>query len=70
MKSRCVVTQHSCKWYLPNGEYHRIDGPAIKYSDGSEFWYLNGIEIRNKDDIALFPLNEKDLIYLKLKYGF
>lgn len=28
-------------WYL-NGDYHRENGPAIIYDDGSKFWYLNG----------------------------
>ena len=25
-----------------NGERHRIDGPAIEYSDGGGSWWLNG----------------------------
>jgi hypothetical protein len=28
-------------WYQ-NGMRHRIDGPAIEYSDGSKSWYQNG----------------------------
>jgi len=26
-------------WYL-NGRLHRADGPAIKRSNGNEYWYL------------------------------
>ena len=29
------------QWYL-NGQYHRIDGPAIEREDGTKYWYLNG----------------------------
>ena len=28
------------RWFL-NGKLHRIDGPAIEWSDGNKFWYLN-----------------------------
>ena len=28
-------------WYL-NGNLHRVDGPAVEWSDGSKEWYLNG----------------------------
>ena len=30
-------------WYL-NDKLHRVDGPAVEYSDGDKAWYLNGIE--------------------------
>ena len=29
------------KWFL-NGKYHREDGPAITWDDGTKYWYLNG----------------------------
>lgn len=34
-----------CREMFPNSglmEYHRIDGPAVEYADGSEEWWLNG----------------------------
>ena len=24
------------------GQLHRTDGPAVEYSDGDKFWYING----------------------------
>ena len=30
------------RWYLPNGNLHREDGPAVEYADGTKEWYLNG----------------------------
>ena len=31
----------SKRWYL-NGKRHRIDGPAVEYTNGTKCWYLNG----------------------------
>jgi hypothetical protein len=31
------------RWFL-NGNYHREDGPAIKFKDGKKCWFLNGKE--------------------------
>ena len=28
-------------WYV-NNKLHRIDGPAVEYSDGAKAWYVNG----------------------------
>jgi hypothetical protein len=25
-----------------NGERHREDGPAVEFSDGTQFWWING----------------------------
>jgi len=36
------------RWYV-NGKFHRTDGPAIEYSNGSKFWYLNGNELSQKE---------------------
>jgi len=27
-------------WYL-DSKLHRIDGPAVEYTDGSKYWFLN-----------------------------
>jgi len=29
------------RWKV-NGYYHRIDGPAVIFSDGDKYWYING----------------------------
>jgi hypothetical protein len=29
------------RWCL-NGEWHRVDGPAVEHADGDKYWYLNG----------------------------
>ena len=40
-----VVKADTCgnkSWFL-NGKRHRINGPAVEYSDGDKYWYLNGM---------------------------
>jgi hypothetical protein len=32
-----------------NGERHREDGPAVECSDGSRYWFLNGVEYTEKE---------------------
>ena len=44
MKSKLYIDHMSNKyWKLPNGDYHREDGPAI-YNEGNGYkaWYING----------------------------
>jgi len=35
-------------WYNSKGEFHREDGPAVEYSDGSKTWWINGL--RHRED--------------------
>ena len=35
------------------GQYHRTNGPAIIFPDGTELWYLNGIYLREEEIEAL-----------------
>ena len=30
------------QWRLKNGKLHRLDGPAIEWTDGTESWFQNG----------------------------
>ena len=29
-------------WYNKKKDFHRVDGPAIEYRDGTKCWYVNG----------------------------
>ena len=31
----------SKRYYNEKGEYHRENGPAVEYADGSKLWYIN-----------------------------
>ena len=37
----------SKSWYI-HGACHRTDGPAIERTDGQVFYYLQGVEYKNK----------------------
>jgi hypothetical protein len=39
------------KYWVLNGNYHRVDGPAIIHNNGSKFWYING-KIHREDGPA------------------
>lgn len=41
-------------WY-ENGKYHRIDGPAVIESDGTQKWYLNGVRHREDGPAIIRP---------------
>ena len=37
------------------GQLHRKDGPAVIYSDGIQYWYINGNRHRENGPAAIFP---------------
>jgi hypothetical protein len=47
MKSELTIDQYGTKvWKLPNGIWHREDGPAVVYPNGFKCWYINGLRHR------------------------
>ena len=43
MQSKLTIREYGIKrWRLPNGKFHREDGPAIEWEDGSKMWLING----------------------------
>jgi hypothetical protein len=50
MKPKLTIDDYGYEeWKLPNGKFHREDGPAIEYSNGSKYWYLNGISYTEQE---------------------
>lgn len=37
-----IYSDGTKKWTLPNGLYHREDGPAVECANGTKYWYING----------------------------
>ena len=33
------------EWFNAQGDWHREDGPAVEYPDGSKEWFLNSEEV-------------------------
>ena len=38
----CFKNKYRNIYYLLNGKWHRSDGPAIEWSDGTKSWYFHG----------------------------
>lgn len=45
MRIELTIDDYGTKYWTRNGVYHREYDPAIIYSDGAKFWYLEGDEI-------------------------
>jgi hypothetical protein len=43
MKNGLNIDQDGTKRYYLNGNLHREDGPAIEYSNGNKYYYLDYI---------------------------
>jgi len=37
------IDEFGDKFWVVNGEYHRLDGPAVERISGTKFWYVNGL---------------------------
>jgi hypothetical protein len=58
-----MVTKKESKYgieYLNElGQYHREDGPAIEFSDGTKYWYIKGQFHREDGPAREFPDGSK-----------
>jgi hypothetical protein len=61
------IDEYGIKSWKLNGEYHRVDGPAIIYPDGSEYWFLNGF-LHRVNGPAVVNSNGYKVWYLNGKY--
>jgi len=53
MTSKCEIDQDGIKrWYNSKGQLHRLDGPAVEWTDCYKAWHLNG-KLHRKDGPAL-----------------
>ena len=41
MNNPVIDTNGNKYWYNDKKQYHRLDGPAIKYANGNKYWYQN-----------------------------
>ena len=44
--SNPTINEYGDKYWFLNDKLHRLDGPAIEYSDGTKVWYANGFRHR------------------------
>lgn len=51
-------------WRLPNGDLHRVNGPAVVHANGDHHWRLNGV-VHRKNGPAL----SQDSVQVWYKHG-
>jgi len=56
-------------WFNEEGQFHRVDGPAIVYADGRVYWYLNDNESSFKEWLKLTPITDEQKLILRLQYA-
>ena len=49
---------------------HRVDGPAVEWSDGTKLWYVENERIYDYDEYQrVTGSSDSDIMVLRLKYG-
>jgi hypothetical protein len=63
----CVTHSDGTKiWYL-DGQYHRLDGPAVEYADGGRSWFQYS-KLHREDGPACIWQNGNQFWYWDDKY--
>lgn len=69
-RSEFTIDRDGTKSWTLNGEYHRLDGPAVVESNGHQAWLIRGKTYhKNKDFQRDAGLSDEDMAILVLKYG-
>ena len=57
--------------WIKDGNYYRVDGPAIIYANGRMDWFINNWFYRSIDDWleANNEITDSQKVLIKLKYG-
>ena len=63
MKDGHYFTEDGGEAWFQNGKYHRMDGPAIIWSNGTKEWYQNGKRHR-EDGPAIIWSGERNAYFL------
>jgi antitoxin component YwqK of YwqJK toxin-antitoxin module len=64
--SKKEITSEGTFWRNERSEYHRVDGPACEFANGTKHWYLNG-QLHREDGPAVENVNGNRLWYLNGK---
>ncbi len=52
------VSENITEWYF-NGKYHRENGPAIEWTNGTKEWFINGKRHREDGPAIEYPNEDK-----------
>ena len=53
-------------WYNSQNQFHRDDGPAIEWANGTKSWYING-NLHREDGPAIEWINGGEAWYINGK---
>lgn len=59
----CITTKSGTRKWLHYGELHRVDGPALIHSNGTQEWWLHGQRHRDGDLPAIIHRNGDKVWY-------
>ncbi len=73
-EERCVIDGNGTTHYFKRNYantliFHRNDGPAIEWADGTYDWYHEGGQYSFEDWLDLQPWTDEEKVMFKLKYG-
>ena len=55
LKYRVEVDGYGNRFYYnSNGEFHRIDGPAVEWGNGTKRWFQNGLRHRTDGPAVVY----------------
>ena len=46
----CLINKDNIKAWYKDGKWHREDGPAMEYVNGSKYWYLNDVRYNSEQE--------------------
>jgi hypothetical protein len=58
MKNGLEIDAFGNKFWCKNGNYHKEDGPAVEFNDGTKVWYQNGLVHREDGPAVEYGNNE------------
>ena len=60
MRNPRIASNGSKRWYNKRNHYHRTDGPTVIYTDGTEFWYKNGLKHRTDGPAVIWKSGREE----------
>lgn len=56
-----IVCDRATSIMTENGQLHNVEGPAVSFADGSNFWFINGHEVNEKIVMTPHELTIKEI---------
>ena len=66
MTKKELLDKISKFWYNSQNQFHRDDGPAIEWANGTKSWYING-NLHREDGPAIEWINGGEAWYINGK---